>query len=88
MTTKELAKLLVDLELVNSATAGKEIVDAIIDSICATLHSEEEVFLAGLGRLYLAETKARTGRNPKTGESIQIPARKVLKFRPVGSFKK
>lgn len=37
--------------------------------------------LPGLGKLVLVERKARLGRNPKTGETIQIPAKKVVKFR-------
>ena len=37
--------------------------------------------LPGLGKLVLVDRKARIGRNPKTGEAIQIPAKKVVKFR-------
>lgn len=42
--------------------------------------------LTGLGKLYVAERAARTGRNPATGEAIEIPARKVVKFRPAKEF--
>jgi DNA-binding protein HU-beta len=37
--------------------------------------------MPGIGRLVRVERKARTGRNPATGESIKIPAKKVVKFR-------
>ena len=37
--------------------------------------------IPGLGKLVLVDRKARTGRNPATGEQIQIPAKRVLKFR-------
>lgn len=37
--------------------------------------------IPGLGKLVLVDRKARAGRNPKTGEAIQIPAKKVVKFR-------
>jgi DNA-binding protein HU-beta len=37
--------------------------------------------LPGIGKLVLVDRKARLGRNPKTGETIQIPAKKVVKFR-------
>jgi len=37
--------------------------------------------LPGLGKLVLVDRKARMGRNPKTGETIQIPAKRVVKFR-------
>jgi DNA-binding protein HU-beta len=37
--------------------------------------------IPGIGKLVLVDRKARLGRNPKTGETIQIPAKKVVKFR-------
>jgi DNA-binding protein HU-beta len=37
--------------------------------------------LPGIGKLVIVDRKARVGRNPKTGEAIQIPAKRVLKFR-------
>ncbi len=40
-----------------------------------------EFTLPGLGKFVTGKTKARTGRNPSTGETIKIPAKKVLKFR-------
>lgn len=43
--------------------------------------------LPGIGRLVRAERKARTGRNPATGETIKIPAKKVVKFRVAKSVK-
>ncbi len=52
----------------------------------ATLASNEvktngEFALPGFGKLVLSERKAREGRNPQTGETIQIPAKTTLKFR-------
>lgn len=44
-------------------------------------HAKNSFTLPGLGKLVLVNRKARMGRNPKTGEPIQIPARRVLKFR-------
>ena len=43
--------------------------------------------MPGIGRLVRVERKARTGRNPATGESIKIPAKKVVKFRIAKSVK-
>lgn len=43
--------------------------------------------MPGIGRLVRVERKARTGRNPATGESIKIPAKKVVKFRLAKSVK-
>ena len=42
--------------------------------------------LPGLGKLYVAERAARTGRNPATGEAVEISARRVVKFRPAKEF--
>jgi DNA-binding protein HU-beta len=44
-------------------------------------HAKNGFTLPGLGKLVLVNRKARMGRNPKTGEPIQIPARRVVKFR-------
>ena len=46
------------------------------------MQSSEAVTLIGFGTFTVAERKARTGKNPQTGETIKIPARKVPKFRP------
>ena len=58
---------------------------AILDHLGALAVSEVKkngVFvLPGIGRLVRQDRKARTGRNPATGESIKIPAKKVVKFR-------
>jgi DNA-binding protein HU-beta len=48
---------------------------------CAYKEAKKGFTLPGLGKLVLVNRKARTGRNPATGESIKIPAKKVLKFR-------
>ena len=51
-------------------------------SLAVTEVKKNGVFvLPGLGRLVRVERKARLGRNPATGESIKIPAKKVVKFR-------
>ncbi len=44
-------------------------------------HAKNSFVLPGLGKLVLVNRKARIGRNPATGEQIQIPAKKVVKFR-------
>ncbi len=48
---------------------------------CAEAKSEGTFTVPGLGKLVLVDRKARQGRNPQTGEVIQIPAKKVVKFR-------
>ena len=44
-------------------------------------HAKNTFTLPGIGKLVLVNRKARIGRNPKTGEAIKIPAKKVVKFR-------
>ena len=62
-------------------------VEAMIDCIVDGLKSGQEVSIAGLG-IFEAKTRAaRTGRNPRTGESIQIPAMRVPKFRAAKALK-
>ena len=62
-------------------------VDTLVDSIVDCLKSGEEVSIAGLG-IFSAEMRpARQGRNPRTGESIQIPAMRVPKFRAAKALK-
>jgi len=57
----------------------------IIDELAAVAYRETkkngQFTLPGLGKLVLSRRKARTGRNPATGETIKIPAKKVVKFR-------
>ena len=62
-------------------------VDTMVDSIINTLKSGEEVSIAGLGIFSTKMRPARQGRNPRTGESIQIPAMRVPKFRAAKALK-
>ncbi len=55
--------------------------DAVISGIKGGMEKGEKVTLVGFGTFYVAERKARMGRNPRTQEKINIPARKVPNFR-------
>jgi nucleoid DNA-binding protein len=72
-------------ETIAAKTATKkeagEIVDMILDSIKNSLKKREDVAISGFGTFRVKQTKARQGRNPKTGETIQIPAKKKIAFR-------
>jgi DNA-binding protein HU-beta len=61
------------------AASGKA-VDALLDSIKTGLKKSGEVAIAGFGSFRVERRAAREGRNPKTGEKIKIPAKKVVKF--------
>ena len=56
-------------------------VDAVFSNIISSLKSGDDVRLVGFGTFIVVNRAATTGRNPRTGESIQIPAKKVPKFR-------
>jgi len=75
-------------EVVGGTKADAErAVEAIVNAITNTLKGGEEVSIAGLG-IFEAKTRAaRTGRNPRTGESIQIPSMRVPKFRASKTLK-
>lgn len=67
--------------------SAEQAVDAVIDSIVSTLSKGDEVSIAGLGIFTVKARAARTARNPRTGESIQVKAMKVPKFRPAKALK-
>ena len=59
-----------------------EAVNCVLSSIEATLKDGDKVAVLGFGTFSVSERAARTGRNPKTGEAIQIKAKNVIKFNP------
>lgn len=75
-------------EAIGGTKAGAEkVVDLIIDSIISTLKKGDDVSIAGLGIFTAKDRKARTARNPRTGETVQVPAMRVPKFKPAKAFK-
>ncbi len=62
-------------------------VECMIDSISASLKQGNEVSIAGLGIFSAKMRPARQGRNPRTGESIEVPAMRVPKFRAAKALK-
>jgi len=62
-------------------TQAAEVFDAIFDTITSQLKSGERVAIPGFGSFSVSERDARTGRNPATGETIQIPASKNARFK-------
>lgn len=60
---------------------------AFCDVAAAELIGGGEISLPGLGKLKVKETSARTGRNPRTGEAIEIPASRKVVFTPGKEFK-
>ena len=64
-----------------SKTDAARAVDGVIDEICTTLKQGGDVRLAGFGTFSVAKRAATTGRNPRTGEAIQIKASMQPKFK-------
>ena len=59
----------------------KELFEELASLAMSEVKTNGEFALPGFGKLVLSERKAREGRNPQTGETIQIPAKTTLKFR-------
>ena len=70
-------------ELSDRTGVDRKQVGAMLDELAKLSYEQarDGFTLPGLGKLVLVDRKARMGRNPATGEQIQIPAKRVLKFR-------
>jgi len=82
-------------ELINSVAEASGLskkdatkaVDAVFDSIAEALKNGDKVQLIGFGNFEVRERAARKGRNPQTGEEMEIPASKVPAFKPGKALK-
>lgn len=77
----------VHAKLGGTKVQAEEVVDTVIESIVSTLKKGGEVSVAGLGIFSTKTRAARQARNPRTGESIQVPSMRVPKFRPAKALK-
>jgi len=66
---------------------AREAVDAVVSAISDCLAKGEKVTLVGFGTFGVRQRKARTGRNPRTGAALQIPAKRVARFIPGKTLK-
>ena len=80
---KALTKSQVAAEIATKSNITKTVAAEILEIIAqlAYKHAKDTFTLPGLGKLVLVNRKARVGRNPATGETIQIKAKRVVKFR-------
>ncbi len=67
---------------------ARELVDAMIEAMCARLEVGEPVMISGFGTFIVRENSARMGRNPKTSEAVRIAPRRVVTFRASQVLKK
>ena len=80
MNKNDLISSVAESSGLTKADAGRA-VDAVFDSIASALASGDDVRIVGFGSFSVANRAASTGRNPRTGEEIQIPASKQPKFK-------
>ncbi len=71
----------------SKADAGKAL-EAFTDSVTGALKEGERISLVGFGSFSVDRRDARTGRNPRTGEAIDIAAKNVVKFKPGAGLSK
>ena len=71
-----------------SKADARKSLEATLESIEQALANDDKVQLIGFGTFSVVEKEARTGINPRTKEKIEIPARKVVKFRPAADLAK
>ncbi|WP_153147212.1 HU family DNA-binding protein [Dechloromonas sp. H13] len=70
-----------------SKSAAARALDATVEAVKAALKAGDSVSLVGFGTFAVGERAARTGRNPRTGKTLNIKAAKVPKFRPGKALK-
>jgi len=81
MNKTELVNAIAEKANLSKADA-KNALDACLEAISGALVSDDKVALLGFGTFAVVEKGARTGINPRTKEKIEIPVRKVVKFKP------
>lgn len=81
MTKKEFVEKLQEKGNFDTKAAAERAMDAVLGTIEDTLLTGDNVQFVGWGTFEVKEVAARTGRNPKTGEEIAIPAKKAVKFK-------
>ncbi len=80
MNKSELIDAIAESADISKAAAGRAL-DAVISSVAGALKNGEQVVLVGFGTFSVKERAARTGRNPQTGEPIEIAAARIPGFK-------
>ena len=66
---------------------GEVIVDTLFDAVIGALKSGDKIEIRGFGSFRTRQRNARTGRNPKTGEKVEVPAKRIPFFKPSKELK-
>jgi DNA-binding protein HU-beta len=81
MTKAELIGVIAEDADISKAAAAKAL-DSYVKTVATELKKNGKLGLVGFGTFSVVKRKARTGRNPQTGDKIKIKAKKVVKFKP------
>ncbi len=87
MTKAQLIDVIAKKANISKKAAGVAL-DTFIDSVTAALKKGDRITLVGFGTFLVAKRKARTAKNPQTGEMIKVPAKRVPKFKAGRELKK
>lgn len=71
-----------------SHSESRELVEALFETVTAELATGRSVRLSGFGNFDVHVKRARPGRNPRTGEDAEVPARQTVKFAPGGKLRR
>lgn len=87
MTKSEFAKKVKSALNLKDEKDAKNVIDKVANVMLEALKAGDEVKLGELGKFMVIERAARKCRNPQTGEVMEVPARKVVKFKPAMAAK-
>lgn len=87
MTKQDLVEALAKKADLSKREAG-DVLNVFLSEVTKSLKAGRDVVLTGFGAFKVVKRKARTGRNPQTGKTIKIPARRVVRFKPGAELKK
>lgn len=86
MTKADVVKRLMEKTGLSRSQAN-ETLEFFLEEIKSSLQDGEKICLVGFGTFYTKDKPSRTGRNPRTGNKIKIPAKKVPVFKPGKAFR-
>ena len=87
MTTKAEIVTILSSSLGVTKKEAKEFLNAFATHVEGAINLDGEALIPGVGKVKVKDRAARTGRNPRTGETLQIGARKTLRLTPTKSLK-
>jgi DNA-binding protein HU-beta len=67
---------------------ARKAIDAMMDAVKEELKKDGKIALVGLGTMNVVDRPAHQGRNPRTGDTVEIAAKKVVKFKPASNLLK